>query len=186
MMQFQNLFDILDELRSNSTKIDADQVHSLEDLIFCAKRVFIAGAGRSGFVAKAFANRLMHLGFQVYVTGETTTPSIQKDDLLVLVSGSGNTSSLISNGNVARKQGAKIAAITMFPENTIVQMADAVVFIPGTTKKSNVEASVTSIQMPGSSFEELSWLLFDAIAMELICRTDQSYDDLFARHANME
>jgi D-arabinose 5-phosphate isomerase GutQ len=41
-----------------------------------AKRIFVAGAGRSSFAARAFSNRLMHLGFSVWFVGEPTTPSL--------------------------------------------------------------------------------------------------------------
>ena len=36
------------------------------------------GAGRSGLVAKAFAMRLMHLGLEAFVVGETITPALNK------------------------------------------------------------------------------------------------------------
>ena len=39
----------------------------------------------------AFAMRLMHLGFVVYVIGDVTTPSINEDDCLIAISGSGET-----------------------------------------------------------------------------------------------
>ncbi|WP_438357045.1 hypothetical protein [Staphylococcus hominis] len=48
----------------------------------------MAGKGRSGFVANSFAMRLNQLGKQAFVIGESTTPSIQKDDLFIVISGS--------------------------------------------------------------------------------------------------
>ena len=47
------------------------------------RRIFVAGEGRSGFSAKGFAMRLMHLGYTVYVVGETITPALREGDLLV-------------------------------------------------------------------------------------------------------
>ena len=61
------------------------------------------GAGRSGLAAKAFAMRLMHLGFNVYLVGETTTPAVQPDDLVIAVSGSGETPSIANLGTIAKK-----------------------------------------------------------------------------------
>src|SRR5665811_602610 len=61
-------------------EIDYSEVHSLISDIISAhqnnKRVFVMGAGRSGLAAKAFAMRLMHLGLNVYVVGETVTPCL--------------------------------------------------------------------------------------------------------------
>lgn len=54
------------------------------DAILKADRIFVAGAGRSGFVARAFANRLMHMGLTVFFVGEPTTPAIKAGDLLVI------------------------------------------------------------------------------------------------------
>ncbi len=76
--------DILDQVQS----LNIDEIR---DLFFSANHIFVYGAGRSGLVAKAFAIRLIHLGFQVFVIGETITKPVQKDDLVVIVSGSGET-----------------------------------------------------------------------------------------------
>lgn len=53
--------------------MDAEQLKGVEELIVKAKRIFVGGAGRSGFAARGFANRLMHLGYTVYFVGEPTT-----------------------------------------------------------------------------------------------------------------
>ena len=113
-----------------------------------AKRIFVGGAGRSGFAARGFSNRLMHLGFQVYFVGEPTTPSIQEGDLLIVGSGSGNTASLVSNAKTAKAQGAKVATVTMFPENKIGSMADAAIRIPGVTEKVQAREKAAS-SLPG-------------------------------------
>ena len=55
-------FVILDELKGNAKQIDNEGLESVERLITEAKRIFVGGAGRSGFAARGFSNRLMHLG----------------------------------------------------------------------------------------------------------------------------
>ncbi|MGZ4892148.1 MAG: SIS domain-containing protein, partial [Halobacteriota archaeon] len=76
-------------------EIDYYEVKTLVTDILAAqqnhKRLFVMGAGRSGLVVKGFAMRLMHLGFNVYVVGETVTPAVETDDLLIVISGSGET-----------------------------------------------------------------------------------------------
>ncbi|HID41529.1 MAG TPA: 6-phospho-3-hexuloisomerase, partial [Pyrodictium sp.] len=61
-------------------KLNPEQVKQMLDTLEKAYRsghkVLVMGAGRSGLVGRAFAMRLMHLGFNVYVLGETITPSI--------------------------------------------------------------------------------------------------------------
>lgn len=63
MSHCQNLQAILAELMADAQQIDGEEVNALGEAIMQAKRVFVAGAGRSGFAARAFANRLMHTGF---------------------------------------------------------------------------------------------------------------------------
>lgn len=185
MTKCDNIFVILNELSEYAEQMDNENIKAVEKLIMEARRIFVGGAGRSGFAARGFSNRLMHLGYEVYFVGEPTTPSIQAGDLLIVGSGSGNTASLVANAERAKKQGAKVATVTMFPENKIGSISDAVIKIPGETEK--VKGKGTgSVQASGSSFEELSWITYDAIVMDLMKITNQTNEDLFERHANME
>jgi 6-phospho-3-hexuloisomerase len=188
MTECKNLIQIIQELAENAKRIDNDQLTEAEKLIKEADRIFIAGAGRSGFAARGFANRLMHLGFKSFFVGEPTTPSIQKDDLLVIGSGSGRTESLVSMANKAKKQGAKLITLTIFPENTIGSLADVTIKIPGLTSKADnvVKEEVVSIQPKGNSFEQLSWLIYDSIIIDLKRETGQTEEQMFSRHANLE
>ena len=102
MTECKNIFEILEELKEDAKQIDDDKLKEVEKLITEANRIFISGAGRSGFAARGFSNRLMHLGYTVYFVGEPTTPSIQEGDLLIVGSGSGNTASLVSNTKKAK------------------------------------------------------------------------------------
>ncbi len=54
-----------------------------------ARKIFVAGAGRSGFMIKSFAMRMMHIGLEAYAVGETIAPRLEKEDLLIMASGSG-------------------------------------------------------------------------------------------------
>lgn len=95
---------ILNEISILSEKLSNDQLEKMKELIFSSKRVFIGGAGRSFLIAKAFAVRLMQLGFVVHIAGEVTTPAIRKDDLFIVPSGSGETSGVVQNARIAKKK----------------------------------------------------------------------------------
>ncbi len=41
--------------------------------------------------------RMMHMGIDAYVIGETVTPNFEKDDILIIESGSGETKGLDTN-----------------------------------------------------------------------------------------
>ena len=180
------LTSILQELLENAAKIRTEELEALADVILSGKRIFVAGAGRSGFVARAFANRLMHLGLLVSFVGEPTTPAIGEGDVLVIGSGSGETGSLVVMANKAHKLGAKIATLTIHPDASIGSIADAVVVIPGATPKSNLQDTVRSIQPMGNTFEQLSWIVYDAVIMILMERMNKTAEEMFKLHANLE
>jgi len=177
---------IIAELTCNAEKVDQSQLEACCDLICKASRVFVAGAGRSGFASRAFTNRLMHLGFKVFFVGDTTTPSITGDDLLFIGSGSGATASLVNMAEKAKKIGSSIVTMTIFPNARIGVLADAVITVPGSTPKSETASGATSFQPMGNLFEQLSWLIYDALIIMLMYRLGITAEEMFARHANLE
>lgn len=186
-MECKNLNAIISELQEAATHVGEEDVNAFADAILAANKIFVAGAGRSGFIARGFANRLLHLGLKVSFVGEPTTPPIAKGDLLIIGSGSGTTSGLVVMAEKAQKQGADIATITTAPQNTIGQMSKAIITLPGTTRlASSEDAKRASAQPVGSMFEQLSWLTYDSLVMTLKDKTGQTNDDLIARHANLE
>jgi 6-phospho-3-hexuloisomerase len=187
-MECSYLKAIIHELREYAQNIQEEQIQAATAAILKARKVFVTGAGRSGFAARAFANRLFHLGLSAYFVGESTTPPIAEGDLLVIGSGSGTTAGLVAIANKAKAVNASIATVTIAPENTIGKMADVVIAIPGTTRQleNSDHKEQGSIQPIGSMFEQLSWLVYDSIVMYLKAATKQTNDDLIARHGNLE
>lgn len=85
----------------------------------------------------------MQLGIETYLVGETVTPAIKSTDLLIICSGSGRTSSLLSDAKKAAEIGATLATLTIFPAAPIGELANAIVEIPGgTPKKGQAEQDV--------------------------------------------
>lgn len=176
---------ILSELNKSASCIPEEQINNLSEVIQRANRIFVGGAGRSGFAARAFANRLMHLGLTVYFLGDTTTPAIRDGDLLIICSGSGETESMKLAATKAKSYGARIACVTIHKESSIGTMSDVSVIISGANSKSDAEGD-KSIQPMGSEFEQLSWLVFDSIIMILMDRLHETPKEMYARHANLE
>ena len=177
---------VLNELTQTLTSVNQGDVEQFVDLLMNAEEVFCAGAGRSGFQVKGFAMRLMHMGVNSYVVGETCTPNIGENGLLVVCSGSGTTKSLVNHATKAKEVGAKVALITINPESTIAQMADAVIEISAPSPKSAKEGQIKTIQPMGSLFEQSEGILMDIIIMMLMERKGMDSDTMFGRHANME
>ncbi|MBD3921418.1 6-phospho-3-hexuloisomerase [Paenibacillus sp. PR3] len=175
---------ILLELQRTLQSVDEQQVDKLADHITEAGAIFVAGAGRSGLMMRAFAMRLMHLGLRSYVVGETVTPGIAAGDLLLIGSGSGETKGLVSMALKAQSMQANVAAITVVPESSIGKLASTLVHVPAATKEAGTTAA--SIQPMGSLFEQSMLLILDAVILRLMERTGQHANAMFGNHANLE
>jgi 6-phospho-3-hexuloisomerase len=151
-----------------------------------APRIFGCAVGRSGFILRGFMMRLMHLGFSVFVVGETITPRLQPDDLLIVISGSGETAQPREVLRRANAVGARTLAITADRDSTIAREADLVIHIPGTTKLTLAQEP-DSMQCPGSLFEQACFLFLEGVVLILFKEhLDHNRQAMLARHANVE
>jgi 6-phospho-3-hexuloisomerase len=180
------------------SKISPDQVNEfineLERLYHRGNKVLVVGAGRSGLVARGFAMRLMHLGYKSYVLGETITPSVGSNDLVIAISGSGTTSIVVAASDAAKRMMAKVVAITSYPDSPLAKIADLVLVIPGRTKVSRVDdyfaRQILGLHEPlaplGTLFEDTTAVFLDAVIAELMHRLNKTEEDLRNMHANIE
>ncbi len=146
-----------------------------------ANRIFISGAGRSKLVGNFLGMRLMHSGYTVYMVGEIVTPSIQAGDLLIVISGSGETEQLISFTKKAKSVGAKVVLICSRKESTIGDLADAVFQIG----KEDLYEKVKGMPM-GTVFELSTLCFLEAIVAHMIWEKGIPEEKMRERHANME
>lgn len=172
---------VLDELSRAVEGVDSAQIAAFADEVLRAGHIYVTGAGRSGLMVRALANRLMHLGLSVSVVGEVTAPHTKAGDLLVVGSGSGETASLANQAAQAKSCEMRLALVTASPLSTIGGLADVTVVIPAQAK-----GGAGSAQPMASTFEEASLLIYDALVLELMERTGQDAAELAARHANIE
>jgi 3-hexulose-6-phosphate synthase/6-phospho-3-hexuloisomerase len=172
---------ILNKVASILNATDESYPEKLTKMLDKAKRVFVSGAGRSGLVCRFLAMRLMHSGYDVSVVGEIVTPSIKKGDLLIIISGSGETEQLIAFTKKAREVGAQIVLITAKSGSTIGDMADAVMQIGQSNQYGKV------VGMPMGTMFELSTLSFlEALVSHLIHSKGIAEEVMRSRHANLE
>jgi 6-phospho-3-hexuloisomerase len=179
------LMKIVNELKQTADFIHDDQVEKLADRILQSKKVFMAGAGRSGLMIKAFAMRLAQMGIDAYVVGETTTPNLEKGDLFIIGSGSGETKSLVPAAEKAKSLGGFVAIVTIFPQSTIGRISDVVVQLPG-APKDQANSDYNTIQPMGALFEQTLLLYCDAVILKLMRKQGLDTNAMFGRHANLE
>ncbi|MEM2711816.1 MAG: 6-phospho-3-hexuloisomerase [Candidatus Jordarchaeales archaeon] len=190
------MFEICKSISDCIENVNDEEVNRLVELLIDGwknnKRVFVTGAGRSGLMGRAFAMRLMHLGYEVFVVGETITPAVRKGDILIAISGSGTTKLVLETSKIAKEEiGAKVVAITSYPDSPLGKMADHVVVVKGRTK-SDVESDYLSRQMRGEHspltplgtlFESNVLAFLDGLIAELMERTGKKEKDLEQNHA---
>ena len=89
-----NLKKIITIVQKAVEGVAEEDTNQVIERVCQASSIFVFGAGRSGLVGKAFAMRLVHLGKTVHFVGDSTVPAITHQDVLVVISGSGKTSSV--------------------------------------------------------------------------------------------
>ena len=180
------LDQIINEIRETLDHLDQRQLEQFEEKIVNAKKIFVAGAGRSLMMIRGLAMRLMHMGYTAYVVGETVTPAIEEGDLLIIASGSGETATLKTMADKCKSLNADLAIITTKPESYIAKKADVVLTIDASTTKS--KNNKPSIQPGANTFEQCVLLVGDAMIIDLSSDLDmnQINADLMKKHANLE
>jgi len=127
----------------------------------------------------------MHLGYRVYFCGETVTPAIGEDDLLVVLSGSGNTASTFAAVEIAKTQGATTCGILANLDSKIAQLLDQRIHLPGTTKL-QLQGEPHSVQMAGSLFEQASFIFLEAVVLALYQKNTNKLESFSDLHAVIE
>lgn len=136
------ILSVVEEIQRSAAKVPEDKITSLIQLLQTHPRIFVCGTGRSGLMLKTFAMRLMQLGFTSFVVGETTTPSVQKGDLLLVASASGETGSVVQAAEKARATGVTVISLTASEKSSLSAIVPPFLLLDAGTKFAHSEASV--------------------------------------------
>lgn len=175
---------VLSEVKRVLSSVTEDDIQQFIQKICASRRVFVAGSGRSGILTKAFAMRLMQMGFTVHVVGETTTPAIMAGDLLLLISGSGETLYSQEILRTAKKSGAYTYLITANENSCMGKLVEGKIIIPGSTKSSS--GKIKSEQIAGSLFEQGAFIFLECVIHTILTKLKMNHREIMSRHANLE
>ena len=116
--------------------IEEEKINKSIELIERASKIYFFGLGSSGVVAKEFQNKFMRLGktsicagdnhFQIMYASNST-----KEDLIIVISLSGETNELFYPLTIARERGCKIIAVTNYIMSTVAKLSDIVLVTAG-------------------------------------------------------
>lgn len=175
---------VLNELETVLDQIGDDQIEKAIRLINGSDKIFFHALGRAGFMGKSFGMRLMHMGREVYIVGETNTPNFGEGDLLIICSGSGETKQFIEIAEKAKKLGGNVLVFAGTPDSTLTKIADSSIVIKAPSKKQE-ESSFASVQPMASLFEQGVLLAGDTIILTMMEQA-ASNEEMFSRHSNLE
>jgi len=176
------LKEISDNLIKVSDIIDENTLMKFISLIKESKRTFIYGAGRSGFIGRCFAQRLMHLGFDSVFISDAVTKRYTDQDCVILISGSGETISTRAIAEGAKKIKGKNILITSNPECEIAKNSDLVIDLKSKTKISREK----SLAPYTSLFDSATLAFSDAVARVIMDENNIPEKDIDERHASLE
>ena len=170
---------ITSQIEKLLTSVPLRDIQRTVTLLMKANRIFIYGTGRSGLLGRAFAIRLVHLGFQAFVIGETITAPVQKNDCVVLISGSGITIPVVMTAEIAANLEAKLILVTANTSSPIDSLSNVTIILSPHQKKSNLAPL-------GTLFEASSWIFLDGITAELMKKMGENEETMRKRHAILQ
>ncbi len=165
------------------TKMFVDLIH---DGLENNRRFFLLASGRSAFILQCFATRLVHLGAEAHiVTNLASMPAMREKDMLIVLSGSGTTSIVVSllNNYVNAVKPYGIITITSHPETVIGRLGDITIKLKGRSKRDITDGDTAILTPEGTMFEQIAFCYLDAVIAELAIKMGISNEDLLKKHS---
>ena len=177
-MKHQRWMDLVKiGINTTTQTINLQDISGIAKRILNAKQIFLMGRGRTGLIVKTFGMRLAQLGLPVQIISQPTTTALTRDDLLVLVSGSGETGEILDAARLALEIGADTHAVTQNKGSSLGELIADKLIIPSPPEQSKV--------LNGTLFEMSLLITLDAVVAELLELSGQSFEDMSERHANI-
>ena len=178
--------EVLGELARALGSVDPASLERLKEDILAADQVFFVGVGRVMLSLQCICKRLAHLGVKAHYVGEITEPHLNREDLLIVGSGSGSSFFPVAVARKARQSaGCRIVHIGSNPHGEVSAYADYMVRIPVRTKE-YLDDEIDSCQPMTTLFEQSLLLLGDILAKMIIEEKQLDMKALWRYHANME
>ena len=175
----------LSDLAGVFAAMPENALDGLIEEIVKAKRIVVFGLGREGLQMRGFAMRLFHMGREVAVWGDMTTPALGKGDLFIASAGPGDLPTAQTLVDVAHQAGARTALVTAQPKGGLASHVDVVTVIPAQTMANDRGGKLSVLPM-GSLFETAQMIAFELAILKLRSRFGETSETMRARHTNLE
>lgn len=131
-------------------KLNVEQVEEAVDQISKADRLFFFGQGLSGTIAEDGAHKFMRIGGTTLAVKDPHYQAIyanhmNKGDVVIAISHSGETVNIIEVVAMCQKSGAKVIIITSNPKSTLANMADILLLTQAQETEKRSDAMVSRL-----------------------------------------
>jgi arabinose-5-phosphate isomerase len=163
-----------------STRLSAPFVAAVHVMLRCRGRVVVLGIGKSGHIARKLAATLASTGTPAFFVhpaeaGHGDLGMITPDDVVLMLSNSGETDELLLLTPHLRRQGAKLIALTGNEKSSIAQSADVHL-------DAAVDAEACPLGLAPTASTTAALALGDALAIALLDARGFSVDDFARSH----
>jgi arabinose-5-phosphate isomerase len=161
-------------------RLDESFITACEMLYACSGKVVVSGMGKSGHIGNKNAATLASTGTPAFFMhpGEANHGDLgmlSKNDVLVAISNSGETSELVNLLPVVKRLGVKVIAMTNSVSSTLGQYADVVLNI-------SVEQEACSLGLAPTSSTTATLVMGDALSVALLDKKGFTSDDFALSH----
>ena len=123
--------ELVEVIRNTSRLLDKSAIEKVVDLIEKSRKVYFFGIAASGISAQVGEDSFQRMGKQAIAVTEghfqlLTAATMNREDLVIVLSLSGNTRDVYEACTVAEERGAFIVAITSYGKSHIAKLADIV------------------------------------------------------------
>ena len=169
-----------DAIRALESRLGAGFVAAVEHLARCTGRVVVTGIGKSGHVARKLAATLASTGTPAFFVHAAEASHgdlgmIASDDVVVMLSNSGETDELVLLTPHLKRQGARVIAITGNEQSSLAQAADVHL-------DARVDGEAGPLGLAPTASTTAALALGDALALALLDARGFSSEDFARAH----
>ncbi|HLX27281.1 MAG TPA: KpsF/GutQ family sugar-phosphate isomerase [Casimicrobiaceae bacterium] len=167
-------------ISSLATRLSTPFVAAVQLMLECRGRVVVSGIGKSGHVARKLAATLASTGTPAFFVhpaeaGHGDLGMITADDVVVMLSNSGETDELMLLTPHLKREGAKLIALTGNEQSSLAQSADVHL-------DAAVDAEACPLGLAPTASTTAALALGDALALALLDARGFSVEDFARSH----
>lgn len=165
--RIKKVFDIeIDELCKVRDSLDEEVISSTIDMLSsCKGKIILCGMGKPGHIARKISATMSSMGISSYFLHPAEAQhgdlgTVSDEDVLLIISNSGETAEVCKMLPNLKIIGAKIIAVTSYQNSTLAQFADISIILP-------IIKEATALQLAPTSSTTCELVMGDALSAVL-------------------